>query len=110
LKFFVLLINLFLFSVVDILLDVTHSGTLNAADIDRQRGVILREMDEIEKNNQQVYQNFLESVSFLVNHEACKSACKQQWNSQSRAMNSNLKTLEHFAELDLRKIIFLSQT
>ena len=35
-------------------MDVTHNSSLNDADIDQQRGAILREMDELEMNNQEV--------------------------------------------------------
>jgi len=42
----------FLVLAVEILSDIIQNSTLGEAEIERERGVILREMEEIEQNQQ----------------------------------------------------------
>lgn len=49
---------------VDILADITQNSTLGEQEIERERGVILREMQEVETNLQEVVFDHLHSTAF----------------------------------------------
>jgi processing peptidase subunit beta len=49
---------------VDILSDILQNSTLGEAEIERERGVILREMQEVETNLQEVVFDHLHSVAY----------------------------------------------
>ncbi|PNF21225.1 Mitochondrial-processing peptidase subunit beta [Cryptotermes secundus] len=49
---------------VDILADIIQNSKLGEAEIDRERGVILREMQEVESNLQEVVFDHLHSIAF----------------------------------------------
>lgn len=49
---------------VEILSDITQNSTLGEAEIERERGVILREMQEVETNLQEVVFDYLHSTAY----------------------------------------------
>jgi mitochondrial-processing peptidase subunit beta len=49
---------------VDILSDILQNSTLGEAEIERERGVILREMQEVESNLQEVVFDHLHSTAY----------------------------------------------
>uniref|UniRef100_H2ZL92 Mitochondrial-processing peptidase subunit beta n=1 Tax=Ciona savignyi TaxID=51511 RepID=H2ZL92_CIOSA len=49
---------------VEILSDIIQNSTLGEAEIERERGVILREMEEIEQNQQEVVFDYLHSTAY----------------------------------------------
>ncbi|CAK8683087.1 mitochondrial-processing peptidase subunit beta-like [Clavelina lepadiformis] len=49
---------------VDILADIIQNSTLGEAEIERERGVILREMEEIEQNQQEVVFDYLHATAY----------------------------------------------
>ena len=49
---------------VDILSDILQNSTLGEAEIERERGVILREMQEVETNLQEVVFDHLHSTAY----------------------------------------------
>ena len=51
-------------SAVDILADITQNSTFSEDAIDRERGVILREMEEVERNMQEVVFDYLHATAF----------------------------------------------
>jgi processing peptidase subunit beta len=62
---FVCLNSHFLFCVaVEILSDILQNSTLGEAEIERERGVILREMQEVETNLQEVVFDHLHSTAY----------------------------------------------
>lgn len=52
------------FLAVDILSDILQNSTLGEEEIERERGVILREMQEVETNLQEVVFDHLHSVAY----------------------------------------------
>ena len=51
---------------VDILADILQNSTLGKQEIERERGVILREMQEVEMNLQEVVFDHLHATAFQV--------------------------------------------
>jgi len=51
---------------VDILADILQNSTLGEQEIERERGVILREMQEVEMNLQEVVFDHLHATAFQV--------------------------------------------
>ena len=49
---------------VDILADITQNSTFNEDAIERERGVILREMEEVERNMQEVVFDYLHATAY----------------------------------------------
>ncbi|XP_069484169.1 mitochondrial-processing peptidase subunit beta [Ambystoma mexicanum] len=49
---------------VEILADITQNSTLGEAEIERERGVILREMQEVETNLQEVVFDYLHATAY----------------------------------------------
>lgn len=49
---------------VEILADIIQNSTLGEEEIERERGVILREMEEIEQNQQEVVFDYLHSTAY----------------------------------------------
>jgi len=49
---------------VEILADIIQNSTLGEQEIERERGVILREMEEIEQNQQEVVFDYLHSTAY----------------------------------------------
>nr|CAB3264970.1 mitochondrial-processing peptidase subunit beta-like [Phallusia mammillata] len=49
---------------VEILADIIQNSTLGEAEIERERGVILREMEEIEQNQQEVVFDYLHATAY----------------------------------------------
>lgn len=49
---------------VEILADIIQNSTLGAAEIERERGVILREMQEVETNLQEVVFDYLHATAY----------------------------------------------
>ena len=59
--------NIFLMSssiAVEILADIIQNSTLGEAEIERERGVILREMQEVETNLQEVVFDYLHATAY----------------------------------------------
>lgn len=52
------------FSAVELLSEVVQSCSLNEADIEQQRGVVLRELEEVEGNLQEVCLDLLHATAF----------------------------------------------
>lgn len=51
-------------SAVEILADIIQNSTLGEAEIERERGVILREMQEVETNLQEVVFDYLHATAY----------------------------------------------
>lgn len=49
---------------VEILADIIQNSTLGEAEIERERGVILREMQEVETNLQEVVFDYLHATAY----------------------------------------------
>jgi len=49
---------------VEILADIIQNSTLGESEIERERGVILREMEEVEQNQQEVVFDYLHSTAY----------------------------------------------
>ena len=49
---------------VDILADIVQNSTLGKREIDRERGVILREMEEVEQQVEEVIFDHLHSIAY----------------------------------------------
>ena len=49
---------------MDILADITQNSTFNEDAIERERGVILREMEEVERNMQEVVFDYLHATAY----------------------------------------------
>lgn len=49
---------------VDILADLTQNSKFEEQAIERERGVILREMEEVERNMQEVVFDYLHATAF----------------------------------------------
>jgi len=58
------------FRAVEILSDIIQNSILRDADIERERGVILREMHEVETNLQEVVFDHLHATAFQVSGHA----------------------------------------
>lgn len=54
----------FYFTAVEILADIIQNSTLGEAEIERERGVILREMQEVETNLQEVVFDYLHATAY----------------------------------------------
>ena len=62
------------FTVLEILTDVTYSSALYEENIEQQRGVILREMEEIEKHNHEVCNSvYMSRLKFIFHVSLYKS-------------------------------------
>ena len=53
-----------MFPAVEILADIIQNSTLGEAEIERERGVILREMQEVETNLQEVVFDYLHATAY----------------------------------------------
>ena len=51
-------------SAVDILADIIQNSTLGEREIERERGVILREMDEVDQQVEEVIFDHLHSIAY----------------------------------------------
>ena len=61
---------------VEILSDILTNSTFGQQEIERERGVILREMQEVEMNLQEVVFDHLHAVAYQVLcHESCSVPC-----------------------------------
>ncbi len=49
---------------MEILADIIQNSTLGEAEIERERGVILREMQEVETNLQEVVFDYLHAIAY----------------------------------------------
>lgn len=57
-------VNASLLAAVEILADIIQNSTLGEAEIERERGVILREMQEVETNLQEVVFDYLHATAY----------------------------------------------
>ena len=49
---------------IDILSDITQNSKLSEEAIERERGVIMREMEEVERNMQEIVFDYLHACAF----------------------------------------------
>ncbi len=64
---------------VEILSDILTNSTFGEQEIERERGVILREMQEVEMNLQEVVFDHLHAVAYQVTYRLSLTSCSCSW-------------------------------